>query len=117
MPIMFATGSFESDFCKTDTGRKTNRNTIGAHFTTSKIPNPRERSIKIAKIVELPAATKNPRNETPPIPANPANCIVHKLKACEYPIAFQLLPVNQYRKNSVNTQTNGAASIPHEPNR
>jgi len=37
--------------------------------------------------------------------------------ACEYPIAFQLLPVSQYRRNSVKTQTNGANRNAHEPKR
>ena len=68
---------------------------------------------------------KKPTSSCPPIPTNdlvksPTKItaeLLLKVNACEYPIAFQLFPVTQYRKNSLNTQTNGAARNAHDPNR
>ena len=61
-------------------------------------------------------ATQITQNEVRRIPPRPPKILMGNSKACEYPIAFQLFPVTQYRRNSVNTQTNGAARKAHEPN-
>jgi len=68
--------------------------------------------ITYAKTQLAKASTQDTAN-TPPVEAI---VITVRVNACEYPNAFQLFPVTQYRKNSVATHTNGAASIATEPN-